>query len=180
MGVIGMRDRGVKFCKAGLLAAVSLLTFAPAASAEDIHIPPDQARVVTFSAPAKTVFVGNPAIADLTVIDSTHVFLLGKNLGTTNIIALDAAGHEFLDQQVVVIDRPGTMVTVQHGQGQMTLSCSPERCASIVTPGDEKTLTARTDSLVIADQFKTREELASKAASNGNAGSTGGGTGAQQ
>src|SRR5262245_47869714 len=113
IGVSGMLDRGVTFRKIGLFAAVSALTYASAASAEDIHVPPDQARVVTFSTPAKTVFVGNPAIADLTVIDSTHVFLLGKNLGTTNIVALDAAGREFLDQQVVVIDRPGTMVTVQ-------------------------------------------------------------------
>ena len=174
-----MRDRGVKFCKAGLLAAVSLLTFAPAASAEDIHIPPDQARVVTFSAPAKTVFVGNPAIADLTVIDSTHVFLLGKNLGTTNIVALDATGHEFLDQQVVVIDRPGTLVTVQHGQGQMTLSCSSERCASIVIPGDEKNANERTPSMTIGEQLKNRMDVARSGATDGNAGSTGG-AGAQQ
>lgn len=174
-----MRDRGVKFCKAGLLMAVSLLTFAPAASAEDIHVPPDQARVVTFGTPAKTVFVGNPAIADLTVIDSTHVFLLGKNLGTTNIIALDAAGHEFLDQQIVVIDRPGTLVTVQHGQGQMTLSCSSERCASIVIPGDEKNPNERTNSMTIGEQLKNRMDVARSGATDGNTGSTGG-AGAQQ
>jgi Flp pilus assembly secretin CpaC len=166
------------------LAAVSAFACAPDASAEDIRVPPDQAHVVTFNAPAKTVFVGNPSIADITVIDSTHVFVLGKNQGTTNIIALDAAGHELVDQQVIVIDRPGTMVTVQHGQGQVTLSCSSERCASTATAGDEKTLTSRADSGNIAEQLRNREGIATTAASGGNSGATGptgptGGAGAQ-
>jgi len=176
----------VNFCRAGLLAAVSVAAWTPTARAEDIHVPPDQARVITFNAPAKTVFVGNPSIADITVIDSTHVFVLGKNLGTTNVIALDATGHELLKQQVVVIDQPGTMVTVQHGQGQITLSCSAESCASTVTPGDEKVPTVRADTSTIADQFKNRESIAATAASGGNSGATSssagstGGAGAQQ
>jgi Flp pilus assembly secretin CpaC len=172
----------VKLYKSGFLAAISGLMSAPMASAEDIHVPPDQAHVITFNAPAKTVFVGNPSIADITVIDSTHVFVLGKNQGTTNIIALDATGHELVDQQVVVIDRPGTMVTVQHGQGQITLSCSAERCASTVTAGDEKVPAVRADTATIADQFKNREGIATIAASGGNSGATGptGGAGAQQ
>jgi|SRR5579871_3119377 len=164
----------------GILASGSALAFASPVRAEDIHVPPDQARVVTLNTAAKTVFVGNPAIADITVIDSTHVFVLGKNLGTTNIIALDATGHEFLNEQVVVIAQPGAMITVQHGQGQMTLSCSSEHCASIVIPGDEKTPTTRTDSPTIGQQFTNREEIASKAAGGGNAGSSGGSAGAQQ
>jgi len=166
--------RRVKICRVALAAAISAVTFVPTASAEDIQVTPDHVRVVTFSSPARTVFIGNPSIADLTVIDSTHVFVMGKNLGSTNIIALDAAGHEFVNQQVVVFDQPNTMVTVQHGQNQITMSCMPERCGYIVTPGDEKVF-----SETVAGQFRNREELASKAASGGNSGSAGGGTGAQ-
>ena len=173
---MGMHRR--RLVEIGILASVSALAFASPLRAEDIHVPPDQARVVTLNTPAKTVFVGNPAIADITVIDATHVFVLGKNLGTTNIIALDAAGHQFFDEQVVVIARPGAMVTVQHGQGQMTLSCSSEHCASIVIPGDEKVPTVRTDSPTIGSEFQTRDEIASKAAGGGSgsgaAGSSGG------
>jgi len=177
-----MLVRRVSFCKAGLLAAVSAAALAPTASAEDIRVPPDQARVITFNAPAKTVFVGNPTIADITVIDSTHVFVLGKNQGTTNIIALDATGHELVDQQIVVIDRPGTMVTVQHGQGQVTLSCSSERCASLVIPGDEKVPAGGADTGPIAQQFKDREGIATTAAAGGNTGAAAptGGAAAQQ
>jgi Flp pilus assembly secretin CpaC len=163
----------------GILTSVCALAFASPLQAEDIHVPPDQARVVTFNAPAKTVFVGNSAIADVTVIDSTHAFVLGKTLGTTNIVALDAAGHEFLNEHVVVIAQPGAMITVQHGQGQMTLSCSSEHCASTVTPGDEKKPTERTDSPTIAQQFTAREEIAGKAAAGGNSAPSGG-AGAQQ
>jgi Flp pilus assembly secretin CpaC len=167
-----------------ILASACVLAPASSLRAEDIQVPPDQVRLVTLNAPAKTVFIGNPSIADVTVIDPTHVFVMGKNLGRTNIIALDTAGHEFVNEQVLVLDLAGTMVTVQHGQGQMTLSCSADRCASIVTPGDEKKPTERTDSLTIGDQFKAREEIATKSAGNGTTGSSGssgsGGTGAQQ
>jgi hypothetical protein len=43
--------------------------------ADDIQIP-STVRVLTFKTPVKTVFVGNPVIADITVIDPMHVFIL--------------------------------------------------------------------------------------------------------
>ena len=146
---------------AGFAAALTFLS-AGAACAQDIQAPLDQVRVVTFQTPAKTVFIGNPAIADITVIDATHVFIMGKNFGTTNIIALDAGGHPFTNQQVVVLDRPGSVVTVQRGSAQVTLNCSSERCMSAPTSGDDK---APFDT--VAAQFERREEIASKAAGAG-------------
>src|SRR5215469_1865601 len=46
----------------------------------------DQARLVSFSKPVKTVFVGNPTIVDVSMIDTQHAFLLGKTFGVTNMI----------------------------------------------------------------------------------------------
>jgi len=116
---------------AGLVAA------APIASAEDVRVPLDQVRILTFNAPVKTVFVGNPVIADVTVIDSTHVFLLGKNFGTTNLIALDGQGRETVNEQITVLERPGSAVTLQRGAAKTTLFCSSSRCEAAPTPGDD-------------------------------------------
>ena len=76
-------------------------------------------------------------IADVTVIDPNHVFVLGRNFGTTNVVALDAKGRETVNTQVTVMERPGSTVTLQRGAAKSTLNCNPIRCESTPTPGDD-------------------------------------------
>jgi len=121
----------------GALAGLSGLLAASAAGAQTVEVPLDQVHVLAFKTPVKTVFVGNPVIADITVIDPTHVFILGKNFGTTNVVALDERGQEFFNEQVTVLDRPGSVVTLQRGVGRSTLNCNASRCEAAPTPGDE-------------------------------------------
>jgi len=120
------------------LAGLSGLVLATgAAFAAELTIPMDQVRVMTFKKPVKTVFVGNPVIADITVIDRTHVFLMGKNLGNTNMVALDDEGREIANDQISVVGRAGSTVTLQRGVAQTTLACIEERCSGEPTPGDD-------------------------------------------
>ena len=77
-----------------LSLAAAVIGFAAPALAGSVTVPIDQARIVTFKQPVSTVYVGNPSMADVTVIDSHRVFVLGKAFGTTNIIALDAYGQD--------------------------------------------------------------------------------------
>jgi hypothetical protein len=120
-----------------IVSLTGLLLASSAARAAGIEVPLDQVRIVTFNGPVKTVFVGNPMIADITVIDPTHVFILGKNFGTTNVVALDAKGRETLNEQITVLERPGSAVTLQRGAAKRTLNCTSARCESAPTPGDE-------------------------------------------
>ncbi len=144
----------------GFLAGFASLTLAGSASyADDIQIPLDQVHVLAFKTPVKTVFVGNPVIADITVIDPMHVFILGKNFGTTNLVALDAMGRETANDQITVLERPGSAVNLQRGIGKTTLICTPEHCEATPTPGDES---ARFDALT--GQVDKREALSLKAA----------------
>src|SRR5882724_6723787 len=57
-------------------------------AAGGVGVTVDQARLVSFPAPVKTVYVGNPWIADISMVDSEHAFVLGKTFGVTNLIAL--------------------------------------------------------------------------------------------
>jgi len=144
----------------GFLAGFTSLTLAASACyADDIQIPLDQVHVLAFKTPVKTVFVGNPVIADITVIDPMHVFILGKNFGTTNLVALDAMGRETANDQITVLERPGSAVNLQRGAGKTTLICTPEHCEATPTPGDES---ARFDALT--GQVDKREALSLKAA----------------
>lgn len=119
------------------LGAASVLFACGAASAEDIAVPMDQMRLLTFSAAAKTVLVANPVIADVTVVDNRRVFVLGKNFGTTNLIALDAAGNQIANDQVIVTGRQGQVVTLQRGAAQTSYACAGDHCQAAPVPGDD-------------------------------------------
>jgi Flp pilus assembly secretin CpaC len=103
-----------------------------------IAVPLDEVRVVQFSQPISTVYVGNPAIADVSVIDPRHVFVLGKAFGETNMVALNADGKQVTNDHVSIFGHTGSMVTLHRGPTQMTYSCASSRCEATPTPGDDK------------------------------------------
>lgn len=107
--------------------------------AAEIQVPLDNVVTITLDRPAKAVYVGNPAIAGIEVLDSRHIFVLGKSYGTTNVVTLDASGHETINDQVIVTDRPGSDVTVQRGIVRTTMMCTPLHCQAAPAPGDDAT-----------------------------------------
>lgn len=56
---------------------------------EALTVPLYKSRVVALDAPAKRVSVGNPEIADILILRSTKLYVLGKDLGTTNVLLWD-------------------------------------------------------------------------------------------
>ena len=155
-----IRPRTVFAPTFGILAGLTGLFLASSAHAAGIEVALDQVRILTFNGPVKTVFVGNPVIADITVIDPNHVFILGKNYGTTNVVALDAKGRETLNEQVTVLERPGSAVTLQRGADKTTLNCNSTRCENTPTPGDDEHHFA-----AVSGQIDNRESANVKAAS---------------
>lgn len=143
----------------GLVAVSALALGSTLAHADGIEVPLDQVRILTFVAPVKTVFVGNSVFADVTVIDRTHVFVLGKSFGTTNLIALDDKGREVLNEQITVVPRPGSAVTLQRGAGKISLNCNSGTCESAPTPGDDPA-----PYTAVSGQITARESTAVKAA----------------
>lgn len=123
--------------KVGLGALIAASFAALPAFAGSLNLPIDEVRVVTFVRPVSTVYVGNPAIADVNIIDSRHAFVLGKTYGATNIIALDANGHQVADNPLTVFGHPGSIVTLNRGPDQVTYACADSRCEHSPLPGDE-------------------------------------------
>ena len=56
-----------------------------------LSVPLYKSRVVSLDAPAKRVSVGNPEIADILILRSTQLYVLGKDLGTTNVLLWDSS-----------------------------------------------------------------------------------------
>ncbi len=54
-----------------------------------VAVPLYKSRVIGLNAPASRVSVGNPDVADILILRSTQLYVLGKDLGTTNVLLWD-------------------------------------------------------------------------------------------
>lgn len=54
-----------------------------------IIVPLFKSRVIRLEQPAARISVGNPDIADILILRATQLYVLGKDLGTTNVILWD-------------------------------------------------------------------------------------------
>ncbi len=88
--------------RAGLIAAAALLTFPWMVQAQEsvtpglrggnseaLVVPLFKSKVVRLEEPAARISVGSPDIADILVLKSTQLYVLGKDLGTTNVLLWD-------------------------------------------------------------------------------------------
>lgn len=142
-----------------LATALVSASYLPAAAA-DVSLALDEVRTLTFNTPVATVYVGNPAIADITMIDARHAFVQGKGFGRTNIVALNPDGKQVFGSRVNVTggDSAGT-VTLNRGAQRVTYNCSGARCEPAPVPGDGK------DADVTQGQITNHQNAARQAAS---------------
>jgi hypothetical protein len=141
------------------MAAASALFLAGSASAAELSVPMDQVRMMSFRAPIRTVVVGNPLIADVSVVDERHLAVLGKNIGSTNVVILNESGVQVANELITVTGQSNSIVTVQRGGAQTTMACAGERCHQVPLPGD-----AADPFEALANQIDTRESAARTAA----------------
>jgi hypothetical protein len=103
-----------------------------------VSVPMDNVALVSFKTPVTTVYIGNPSIAELTIIDSRHVFVMGKRFGATNLIALGADKTMLENDPVVVSSRHAEAVTVFRGPDTFNYVCTGFHCETRPVPGDPK------------------------------------------
>jgi pilus assembly protein CpaC len=58
----------------------------PTGASIDMSIPLFKSRVVVVDLPTSRVAVGNPDVADIVVIGATQMYVLAKDIGTTNVL----------------------------------------------------------------------------------------------
>ncbi|WP_342245872.1 type II and III secretion system protein family protein [Pseudomonas sp. OTU5201] len=68
-----------------------------------IQVPIYKARILTTRAPVKRISVGNPEVADLLMTSPNQLYLLGRSLGSTNVLLWDNSDRliDSLDLDVV-------------------------------------------------------------------------------
>jgi len=109
---------------------------AMAADGAVVSVRVNMARILRISAPASTVVIGNPGVADVTIQDPKTLVLTGKSYGQTNLIILDSMGNAIADTIVEVVQAQNDVVTVYMGNARQTLACAPT-CQPTITLGDD-------------------------------------------
>jgi Flp pilus assembly secretin CpaC len=95
----------------------------------------DRATILQLPTNAVTIIIGNPSVADVTMIKkSNQMVLTGKGFGQTNLIALDSTGKSVGESNIRVVENK-TNVVVQRGMERESWDCSP-RCNPTVSLGD--------------------------------------------
>jgi hypothetical protein len=117
---------------------VALACAGSSAHAKDpVVVTMDRAKVMRTSAPAATVIIGNPAIADATVHDRQTLILTGRMAGVTNLVVLDKKGEPIAEEIIKVEVSEQNIVFVQRGASRYSYACTPS-CANTIRTGDQK------------------------------------------
>lgn len=113
----------------------------------------DQAFVLRLDSPAGAVVIGNPAIADATIMDTQTLVITGRSFGTTNLIVLNGNGETILEQTITV-QGAHNQVTVYRRDVRQSYSCTPI-CAPTLNVGDAQPAFELTN-----EQIQARANLA--------------------
>jgi hypothetical protein len=118
-----------------LLAAAVACLAAPTRADPRIDVKIDEAKIIELPEKTSTVVLGNPIVADVTLLKANNkAVLTGRGFGQTNLIALDSAGNT-LGETVVHVLTGFKGLIVQRGLERESYSCEP-RCQPTVVLGD--------------------------------------------
>jgi pilus assembly protein CpaC len=106
----------------------------PVRDNKTITVPLNKSRIIDLRAPIARVSVANPAIADILVVNPRQIYVVGKELGTTNMVLWDEGdrvqdmlGLEVTHDLQTLKEKmyrflPGEKVRVESAQGAIVLS----------------------------------------------------------
>lgn len=126
-------SRGVRFA---LLASTLAVSTPATADDRTIKVVMDYARLVRLPEGAQTVVIGNPIVADVSMVKGNQLFVItGKSFGTTNLIVLDRSGQQ-VGESIVTVVPSSDKLLVQRGSHRESLSCNP-KCVAAVELSDD-------------------------------------------
>lgn len=117
-----------------LIGLISSLALAGSALADPLVVPIDHSTRLTVLGTAASVLVGNPNVADVTVVDSHTLFVQGRGYGETDIVVLNERGDTLYTGEVVVGASSSNRVSIYRGSQRTDLACAPGCQVSVRSP----------------------------------------------
>lgn len=117
----------INFTKLTLMAAlvsVMGLSAAAADAGQSVIVAKNHTLRITLAGAAGSVIVGNPDIADVSVVDSHTIYIVGKGFGSSGVSITGRDGRTLFDGQVTVTSAQVGAITVYKGLKPSTMVCS--------------------------------------------------------
>ncbi|UYG06395.1 type II and III secretion system protein family protein [Halomonas sp. M4R1S46] len=111
--------------------------------AESVAVELNKGQVLAFPRPVRVVSVGNPEVADIVVMGSRQLYVLGKSTGTTNVVLWDR-------QEGV---EGALNVTVTHDLGTLKSNFHA------LLPGENIQVRSAQDTIVLSGEVSSAERL---------------------
>ena len=105
-------------------AVLALLPTSAQAAQPALVVPIDQSTPISLPRGTRDVLIGNPAIADVAVLDAGKAVVSGRGYGVTNLIIIDQLGRTVLERQVVVAAPSQGRVSVIRGPKVSEYACA--------------------------------------------------------
>lgn len=101
----------------------------------------DHMERIKIQTPVSVVMIGNPSIADVTLLDSQVAFVSAKSIGATNMVALDAEGNEIVNYEIIVREPQVKRVSIRRAFTKENYQCAPDcnRALSMTDTSEEFT-----------------------------------------
>ncbi len=104
-------------------AAASAQTL-PVNAPADLSVAAGQASYLTLGGAVRDIVVGDPSVADVSVVSDRTLVVLGKRPGVTSLLAFGASGRALTARQIVVTNGGG--VTVYRGAKASSYACGAQ------------------------------------------------------
>ncbi|WP_035422946.1 pilus assembly protein N-terminal domain-containing protein [Asticcacaulis benevestitus] len=107
-----------------LAFALASLSATSAMAAPSMVVEKNHSQRLALSGSAGAVIVANPDIADVTIIDSRTVYIMGKGFGNSQVTITDRSGRVLFDGEIVVTAGKKGAITVYKGLKPSLMVCS--------------------------------------------------------
>ena len=106
----------------------------------DFSTPPiiavlDYAKIIEIPEDTRTIVLGNPSIADVTLSGKNRAIITAKGFGYTNFVLIDKNGSIISDRNIRVVKTNYKKVVIRRRTDQYTYVCDPH-CEKTVELGD--------------------------------------------
>jgi len=105
--------------------ALLFASIAASTAAEPLTVAIDHSSRLNVQGAAASVVVGNPQVADVTVVDSHTLFVSGRGYGETDVVVLDGAGRTIYAGEIMVGTPGSGRVSVYRGAERTDMACAP-------------------------------------------------------
>jgi len=105
----------------------------PVTTPADLPVAAGQASYVNLGGAVRDIVVGDPSIADVSLVNDRTLVVLGKRPGVTTLLAFGSGGRALADRQIVVSENGGGAVTVYRGASASNYACAVQ-CTRLAAP----------------------------------------------